>query len=178
MSVSETLTLPGQPTTGDVSYEGLGGDGLTAPHAAYHVSAFELTGDASSGITTQTIVMDDRYVSLLGFLTLRMTQVNDADEIVRFQCAGGARMPRVSATRTLTHFPGGAPLGTQEIADTWVPPPMMTPGQFANSCTVSCANKTNNIYLVDAVIYLFNIDVRQKYPLGPLFWARGVGEGV
>ena len=175
MSISETLVLPGQPTTGNTVFEALGGDGLTAPHSAWHVNGFELTGDVTGGTVTMTVRMDPRFVSLVGHMTLRSTQVNDADKIVRWTCSGGTRLPRVGATRTLTHAPY---LSSNELFDTYVPPPVLLPGGSTSACSIILENDTNNLYLMDALIYLFNIDVRQKYPSGPLLWARGVGQGV
>lgn len=176
MSIAQTLALPDQPALGDVNLVPLGGDGFTAPHSSYHVNTFEVEGDATGGTVTQTIRMDPRYVSLISYATLRMTQVNDTDEIVRFTISGGGFMPRVGCTRTLEHDPH---LSTFEIFDTWVPAPVLAPGAGrTTSLSVICDNNVNNLYFVDALVYLFDIRVREMTPMGPLLWARGVGDGV
>ncbi len=49
MAVSTTFTPPAQPTAGNLTYVPLGGDGFSAPLAAYAVQDFQDIGDATGG---------------------------------------------------------------------------------------------------------------------------------
>lgn len=66
MSVSESFTLPAQPTTGSSKYVPLAGNGYTAPQSAYAV-AVQLSGDATGGSANITVRPDPQYASILSY---------------------------------------------------------------------------------------------------------------
>lgn len=82
MSVSETLLLPNQPSSGLVVNTPLGGDGMVAPQ--YKVSVdVTLAGDGSGGSIASTWVIDKRYSAILNYLFLSCTgPTGDIDAFV------------------------------------------------------------------------------------------------
>jgi len=67
-----------------------------------------------------------------------------------------------------------ATVNASTIAGTFVPKPTILPGAGALPfINVAMVNVDSDVLSVDALIYLFNIDVRQKTPMGPLLWAAG-----
>lgn len=168
MSVSETLTLPAQPPDGgSVVRVPLGGDGLQAPHSAYSVRAANITMDASSGIATMDINLDDRFCSLVSFVTV-VVDGNASDQVVKFQISG-ASTPSIIDHVLLTGFGGVA-----ESANVWYPPTWVLPGA-GEVCDVRviAANTDGDDMQVSLVVYNFDIRVRELTNIGFLGWSRG-----
>lgn len=175
MAVSSSVTLPGQPSAGAVDYIPLGGDGFTAPFAAWSVEAHSDTGDATGGAAILGVVMDTRYCSLVAFVSISIAQATAADADLRIQLVGtntteqsdNVIMPSISAT-----------VATRTAGVTWRPTPQILPGgqsEAANLPRISARmlNVDTDVYELSALIYLFNIRVRELTPMGPLLWARG-----
>lgn len=76
MSVTETINLPAQPTTGTVRYGPMGGDGWTAPLARYEIEA-SLDMDGSGGTWRIAINMDPQFMSVVALMGLLTDQGSD-----------------------------------------------------------------------------------------------------
>lgn len=175
MAIAVTLQLPNQPSTGAVHRTPLGGDGYRAPMAAYIVDNFQATNAAGGGASTLTVQMDERFCSLVAYATLSMTQATPADIDARYRLdttqASSPIAPQVQGRRI--EFTD-SDISTATINDIWTPTPVIIPGGGAGGIlTMGVVNIDTDLFRLSALIYLFNINVRQVMPMGPLLWARG-----
>lgn len=172
IAVAAAFTLPNQPTTGGtVTYVPLGGDGFSAPFAAYGIKTFAAVGDVSGGSVVMTATFDPRYCSLVAFATIQITQGTAADADARVLLRGDS-VPSVLLQETLDSVPITA--SAFQVARTFAFAPLIIPGGGENGqLQVSFTNVDADVFFVDAMIYLFNIRVRELTPMGPLLWARG-----
>ncbi len=167
--------LPAQPAAGAVDYIPLGGNGFTAPFAAWSVEAMTVTGAPGGGAASMGVSMDMRYCSLVAFVSVSIIQVSAADADLRIQLTGANTtdqaenvvMPSTSAT-----------VATRTIGFTWRPTPMILPGGQRDAAdlpriSARMLNVDADVYELSTLIYLFNIRVREITPMGPLLWARG-----
>ncbi len=171
VAVTETVVLPAQPAAGTVEFVPLGGDGLSAPRAAYAVKGFLLTGDVSGGQIQTQVTMDDRYTSIVSYVSFNMSQATSAD--VDFNIAiSGARTPQMTDSGVAVAI--SSTIDAVEVRHTWLPPPQLLPGGTEIAFVrTKVLNVDSDVLRSEMWIYLFNIDVRQKTPMGPLLWARG-----
>lgn len=171
ISVSEILTLPAQPVSGTLERIPLGGDGFTAPIAAYVIQDFALTGDAGGNNVSHHVAMDERFCSLVAYMSIRNVQATELDADVLMQ-VGGPRNPIL--TRQELVVATDSNISTTTIATTWNPTPYMLPGGGAlSNCNTRVLNVLGDVVSLDVLIYLFNISVREKTAMGPLLWSRG-----
>lgn len=174
MSVDTAVTLPAQPSAGAVTFLPLGGDGYTAPFAAYSVNGFADTGDASGTFLRLTVNMDARFCSLVAFINGQIEQGVAADAAMRLTVTGGGSPEQVDQG-IVTAVPTAVVLSN--VAQQWSPVPFVlpggTPGGTSPRIFVRVANVDGDVVKLDALIYLFNIRVRETTPMGPLLWARG-----
>ncbi len=176
ITVSTSVTLPAQPVLGTVAYIPLGGDGFIAPFASYVVQGFRATGDASSGRVELNIQMDDRFCSLVQFVSLEIAQATEASADFRMFIGSTAPVSAIPRQNESGVIQSVDPLVTngREISRTWSPVPYILPGgRLAPSIVIQALNVDTDNYFVDASIYLFDITVREKTPMGPLLWSRG-----
>jgi len=171
VAIAENLTLPAQPATGSVTYVTLGGDGYMAPFAAYSVSDWQVTADASGGRATYTLTMDDRFVGLMSYASFTGIQGSTLDVGCRWRLRGTPGAPPVFRALTIDAITTNA-VGAQ-LNDLFVPQPVLLPGGQPATLLFETDNVNGDSYFISTLIYLFNIDVRQKTPMGPLLWARG-----
>ncbi len=167
------LELPAQPVTGTVTYIPLGGDGYVAPMAQYNILGFALSGDASAGNALLQVKMDPRYTSLVPFMQASR-QGTDLDAFVRMEVTAPG-LTAVPVTFGETVVSSGADISPNEIRATWQLPPQLLPGQRD---TPACVMVMDNIgvgetFRLSLMVYLFQLNVRQISPMGPLLWARG-----
>lgn len=175
MAVSNSVVLPAQPSTGVLDYIPLGGNGFSAPFAAWSLEAMTVTGDVSGGAASIGISMDMRYCSLVAFVTVAVLQTSAADADLRIQLTGSNTtdqgenviMPSISAT-----------VASRTAGTVWRPTPQILPGgqsDAANLPRISARslNVSTDVFEISCLIYLFNIRVREITPMGPLLWARG-----
>lgn len=179
IAVSVTRTLPAQPAVGVVNYVPLGGDGFSAPFAAYAVAGFNLQGTAGGGQAKITLQMDPRFVSLIAYVTGSIDQDVAADAELGFFISGSAGhvpIQRWQATVSAVSLD----TSTTPIATTWSPNPMLLPGgnQAASTLVMTAVNVDAFTYNLSTFIYLFNIRVREVSPMGPLLFARGASAGA
>lgn len=175
MAVSETLALPNQPATGAMTFVPLGGDGFTAPAAAYAVTDMELAGDASGGAMSIFVTMDDRFCSLVSFVTVNIAQASSADADLRIAVASGSGTSQIPlAIHQNLQTATALVVNTKNVGFTWNPPPVMLPGAGqAGRIIFQAKNVDANDFFLSSLIYLFDIRVRELTPMGPLLWARG-----
>lgn len=173
IAVASSVTLPLQPSTGVVRYIPLGGDGFTAPFAAYNVIGHSVTGAVGGGSSTLTVVMDDRYVSLVSYVSLANTQVASANaDFSLLLSAQSSGMPTQSSQGVLTAI--DADVNASTVRTTWAPQPVLLAGaEKRGVITGLMLNVDADVYAMSALIYLFNIRVREMSPTGLLLWARG-----
>jgi len=81
VSVSETIQLPAQPTSGTTDMITLGGDGYSAPESSMNLNAV-LAGDASGGYAAMIVGFDPRFVQLVAYTCIKILGLS-ADANVR-----------------------------------------------------------------------------------------------
>jgi len=175
VAVGETTVLPNQPATGATHRTPLGGDGYRAPMAAYIVDNMAVTGDAGGGGALLQVQMDERFCSLVAYLTVSLTQATDADIDVRYRLdTSQASSPVATQVQGRRLEFTVAQVSSATINDVWAPIPVIIPGGGAGGLfSAEFKNVDTDIYRLSALVYLFNINVRQVMPMGPLLWARG-----
>lgn len=177
IAVSETVTLPAQPTTGNLTFVPLGGDGYTSPRAAYALVNHKVVGDAGGGAATLEVVLDDRFTSLVSFVSVESQQVSSADVGLRIEIssiAGGRQIPQMRHQEVATAI--SATIAASTISRTWNPPAQLLPGAGeVGRVQFKMINTLNDDYFLSMLVYLFDIRARELTPLAPLLWARGAG---
>lgn len=170
MAVSDSFTLPAEPGTGDLEYVPLGGDGLHDPFAMYLVRSFAITGDVSGGSQKLSIVFDDRFCSMVAYASfLKATAIDPAG--FRWTLVGD-RVPLQAKQLERALTPSTVAGAT--ITDTWLPPAFINAGAGAvPTLAISTTNEDGVALQMNAAIYLFNIDARQKTPMPRLVASRG-----
>lgn len=175
MAVASSVTLPAQPTDGTMTLVPLGGDGFTAPHSAYAIQNHRVDGASGGGAAVLTVIMDDRYCSLVQFVTIRNDQVASADADLRLIItakSGGTQIPQQTLSGPISAI--SATVNPSTIGVTWNPTPILLPGgSNAGQLVASMLNVENDEYRLSTMIYLFDISVRERTPMGQLLWSRG-----
>jgi len=172
VAIAEALTLPNQPGVGEVTYITLGGDGYVAPFAAYAIDNWTVTADASGGLAVYTMTMDRRFVALISYICFQGLQGVVADVGLRYIIRGNPGAPTIARALLLDSLPATAVVVS--LNDVYVPPPVLLPGGQTATIVAQTDNVDGDTYFLSALVYLFNIDVRQKASTGPLLWSRGV----
>ncbi len=150
----------------------LGGNGFTAPIAAYQITGHAVTGDASSGAATLAVTMDNRYTSLISYVTFSVAQATAADADFRATISSGTVWPTMSDSGLITAI--AALVSGQTVTRTWEPPPAILPGGATTpTLQIQMLNVDTNVVSMSALIYVFDIRSRELTPMGPLLWARG-----
>ncbi len=173
-TVNEIVRLPAQPTTGLVDYVPLGGDGYTAPFAAYSIVDMEVAGDASAGHVRMAVEMDPRFASLVAFFVHEIQQGTPATADVRLSVAG-PQVPSQTMQDNVDDI--SSTVADSNISLQFAPTPYILPGGHKAGSVPRIFSRSLNVdgdtYRLSALIYLFNIRVREVTPMGPLLWARG-----
>lgn len=171
MAVVNDFALPAQPLEsvfGTVTYIALGGDGLIAPKGAYSIRGARIAGDATGGLASINCTMDNRFTSLCQFVTGQGSGVTTSTDF---------KFVLTSDTQASVIDWGNDPVfvaaSATNCGHTWNPPPLLLPGNEVARLEMDWPNVDGDTFFMDALIYLFDIDVRQKTPIGPLLWARG-----
>lgn len=173
MAVSETIVLPNQPSSGRLTRIPLGGDGFYAPTAAYAVTNFALTGDVSGGAVTHLVTMDNRFCSLVSWISFTIAQATAADADFRVSIGGTTGIIPVFVENNAA-VATSAVVNALTVGKTIVPPPAVLPGGGdPGIIAVRTLNVDTDVVTMNAMIYIFNIRAREKTPMGPLLWARG-----
>lgn len=133
----------------------------------------EAAGDVSGGSVFMSVTMDRRFCSLVSYVTVSIDQVTAANADIRIVISDATnRVPQTvfqedqHATVSLVN--------AINVAKTFSPPPIILPGGASIPLIVfEALNVDANDYFVDALIYLFDIRVRETTAMGPLLWAKG-----
>jgi len=178
MAISQTMTLPnqpGSPLSGAVHRTPLGGDGFRAPMAAYILDNIQLTGDAGGGAVTIQVNMDERFCSLVAYMVYSNSQATPAAVGIRFRIdTAEGSSPIAPQVQSVFASALASTVSTSSINEIFTPTPVIIPGGGAGGLiTVASTNALSDNNRLSALIYLFNINVRQVMPMGPLLWARG-----
>ncbi len=174
MAVASTFEPPAQPTTGALTYVPLGGDGYSAPLAAYSIQNHAVTGDATGGAASLTVDMDPRFCSLVSFVSFSILQATsaDAEYSLKIGSSTGTQIP--SILHSDLQVAVSSTVSSKEINKTFNLIPMMMPGAGqAGQINLLVKNVDTDIVRLSALIYLFNIRVRELTAMGPLLWSRG-----
>lgn len=162
MSISDQLALPAQPTSGQSIFLPYGGDGLTAPQAAWVVKTYAVTGDATGGNVTMQIQLDRRYCSLIAYVQCSAGTIGaDTQFRLSIDSASEPSMSVQGKMPTLSQY-------TTDCSALWCPPGVVLPGERLSTISYAVDNVDGKTYTLNALIYLFGIQVRTKYPLPPL----------
>lgn len=171
MSVSETINLPAQPTTGYTEIRDLGGNGITSPRFMMDLYA-EIGGDASAGTAQIRAVFDPTYAAMLAFVSATQQGI----------VAAGAQPTRYNLKTGPTSDPGieatiiPPTMSTVSAATAWIPPPVILRRQdspqdsaypqlrvFVDNDAALTLKVTAQIYIFDlSSIDLVPIDIIQR----------------
>lgn len=175
MSVLEDFTAPNQPTTGSLSYVPLGGNGRTAPFAYYAIKNAQVTGDGTGGTATIRVRMDDRYAAFVAHAVASVQQGTPADAEFRWTLTSS---PGPVAAYSGVKTSNGGSVSSTSIDVPWVPPPIVQGGGDTGAqLAVAFDNVDSDVYLLNALILLFDIRVRELTPLAAIFGSRGTFGG-
>lgn len=152
----------------------LGGDGITSPIAAWEISGFSVTGDASGGAASLRVNLDPRNTALVAFVTNTIVQVSSADADINTALLGNAgSVPTQALSGPVSAI--SATVSTGTIRQTWRPEPYVMPGGNGAGAHIRTLflNVTNDVYFMSALIYIFNIRARELMPMSYLLAGRG-----
>ncbi len=176
MSVIEIVAMPNQPTTGEVKYVSLGGDGFYSPTGLIRFTV-QNTGDASGGTQNIVMQMPDNYTSIVSW---GFAQQSDATPIsMQMAIAPDNTMAAPGITMRVDNIDGYS--GSNEaFADemTFVPPAIMltTPTTGAQpSFSMSKVNADGQTLLFAGEIYLFNRRAWESGRAADMFASIGRG---
>jgi len=156
VSVTDSFTLPGQPTVGFAAWVPLGGDGITAPLGYYDVNA-RLVGDAGGGVAQIAMSFDPRYTNLLSFLNLQVFADTAATEFA-VDLIRNSSFAGINLAGTLPFVTEG--LVTTNSAWIWYPPQQFYAGEGRVRYTTDNVDATET-YAFTAQVYAYNRDVRR-----------------
>lgn len=169
-NVVTAFTLPVQPATGTVQRFALGGDGYRSPSGVYVIRDVAALGDGTgAGHLTVQMGLDPNFVSMLGYVSLSISQATPATNRVKFQHVGAlvATMQR----NILLNFTNGNIV--PEIAETWLPPAALIPGVSPGTTSVFVDNTGTDLLLFNASVFLYDIRAMENFPIDLLVAARG-----
>ena len=160
MSVSETVTIPGQPSgAGVVRYLPLGGDGWTSPQSCYYLESMVSEADAGAGTNQVTVNMDNQYSTVISTIQCSILSAANAPEALFRIFYQGLNGLLLEAQRTLDLISFGTTATKQ-----WNPAPLFNPDIF----TVVTENVDTEDLVVSAVMYNFRKRAVEEVPLAVL----------
>ncbi len=121
--------------------------------------------------------MDRRFVSLVSFVTGNIAQVTPTDLDMLIQLSGSlGQVPQQKSQSVVVASPASM---SPELTKTWAPVPFLLPGGNDVQPNIRCVvpNVDGDDMFVSTYIYLFNINVRQLTPMGPLLFSQGAAGG-
>lgn len=172
MAQTSTFTLPAQPAAGSGAFfTPFAGDGKSAPLGVYDVN-FTLVGDASGGANNLQILMDPRYISMVGYIQASVTADTGAGD---FELQLADTVTNVPTIRVVGTLPGVAETFTAvNSVFLWYPPPvwLSSTGRIQAKYPNVDATETYNL---DCSIFVFDRNVRQ---LTAIQWLNMTRVGV
>lgn len=174
MTVALAWELPAQPggVSGIQTWVPLGGDGLTAPLAAYSLRAIRLDG-ATSGPASIACTLDPRFCSMVSYATAAVGGTLSTDMWIKITVESDSHAVMVKTQEVpLTD----SDLGSHQCQLLFQPPPVVLPGGGDGAILrAQFEDQTNAEYYLDAYILLFDIRVRELTPYPFLVAGRGGG---
>ncbi len=165
MAVSETVTLPAQPTAGGFAiFSPMGGNGQQAPLGCYFVKA-EILGDASGGLASVVVNLDSRYTNLVAYVNAVVEDDAAAgDFVITLGATGSGDSNRATVVGTI---PEADVAVEDHSAFLWFPPPLYFGGSTgAGSVGMHMTNvgalETYKFFLQ---VYCFDVNVQRLTPL-------------
>lgn len=165
MTVTASVQLPDQPTTGAVRTKALGGNGLISPHSETLVQVSS-TGDAGGGVNRIYIRMDPRYVQLVAYVELTYAGAA-ADTPVDMSLTSSSTF-QFGAQRLMLLV--DAP-DSGSMRALWTPPPLLIAADASASATaaptlrVQVPNVLADVITVWCVVYNFDRRARELVPI-------------
>jgi len=135
----------------------------------YVVRNARVTGDATGGSANIQMTLDPNFVSMIGYVSLSITQTSNSTERLRFQHVG-ALVATMQETRLTNFMTAGINPG---VAETWLPPAMLIPGVSPGTTSIIVDNVDTDVYLMNANIFLYDIRAMELFPIDLLVAARG-----
>jgi len=166
MSVSVTLTLPDQPTTGRVRYSPLGGNGIKSPSKICDFNVV-LAGDASGGTSTLTVQFDRTYAAVPAIMRCVKSVLTPDDFNFGIAPTGDGGFTYAIALNSVAGFNGGG------ASATWAPPPMYCeqegPSGAAPFIVVVSTNVDAETTTFRGQLLLFELRARDFAPLEDIY---------
>lgn len=168
VSVSETISLPAQPSDGIAQLIPLGGNGFQAPHSVVAVRA-RLAHDASAGNAEIAVRFDPRYTQVLSYAQAELEDGTGSAEDYRLelQCTALESLAVSGAV-------GGVSVSGKAVthAVLWSPPAIMCAVDQSSSAYPRLRFTVNNTntFTSRLTCRIFNFDIRARevMPLGIL----------
>jgi len=168
VSVVIAMVLPVSSQVGTLKYVPLGGNGYTSPHGMYVVKGLAITGDSGGGTAKMSIILDDRFCSMVGYASVVSANTASDPGSVRWVITSSDVAQQFRAVEV----PESAVDGP--ISDTWLPPATILPGgPGVASLAVSLVNEDGLVSQLYAQIFVYNIHARERVPFELLVAARG-----
>jgi len=160
VSVTEEVTLPAQPVSGQTKFVALAGNGWSAPQSAY---AFQctITGDASGGEAALTVRPDPQYAAIVSYSG--MQSFNNAAAIGQLY-----RVVNGVETVVAQISPGHEVYGgiNPSSASVWSPPLMvLDPPGDDPKIVLTMPNETGVTFAFCLRVYNFRKGVQNVTPL-------------
>ncbi len=159
MSVTETLVLPNQPTTGSVVIRPLGGDGYSAPQSYYLVD-FRLDSDASGGTNILRVDLDPQFQNVVSLMHASMVG-GLADRITRLDIFEASRVETGPRFAVQANMVRNSDTGTHLL---YAPPAMFDVGR----CEAAVDNVDSEEFRLNLLVYNFRRDAFNRVPLNIL----------
>ncbi len=152
MSVSSILQLKDQPANGTAEYIPLGGDGWTSPQSVWMIDS-EVTGDATGGTNTISVVRDERFSNICPFM---MIQTDGGSVLALFRLFVGSPVRAAHVGPTIA--------SATESFLMWIPPLVMA----SRSWSVQVPNVDTEVIKFKLNIYNYRIRAPEEVPLDKL----------
>ncbi len=157
MSVSDSVTLPAQPTTGSTQIIGLAGNGRVAPHSM-QVAEITLASDASGGDCLLTINLDARYENIVTWCDAQQISAAAASP---YQFDLDLRPDTVSIASNGTSSNDGGLVLAGINGASWNPPPLPNMRRIR----LTMANVDTETTSLTIVVFNFEMDASKNIPL-------------
>jgi len=161
MSVTQTVTLPNQPTVGSVILRPLGGNGYSSPMSMYVVQLYSVTCDASGGQASLDLFTDPQFESVFNVVQVAIASPAASAQVrfdffTRRAAAAGLAKFEIQGTSSFDSDTASSCMLT--------PPPMFDMGRV----TVVTDNVDTETVRLNVILYNFRRDAAQITPLAVL----------
>lgn len=160
MSVTSTVTFPGQPADGITHVQPLGGNGFHSPKSSVYCEASQ-AGDATGGVNQITFEFDSDHMTMVHWIGIRQNGASaDSQGLVNHIFDTPADMNLLTVVPLA--FDGGLSGGSYGM---YRPPPIVAPPKpNPPSCVVSVPNVNLETLFVHFYAFEFNPNAAQVTP--------------